>query len=347
MRLYNKIYHRADKVKKARGDSLVPLLLPSLFGIFICTVCVCGMTWAWYSAGVDTPTQKLTAAYYEVAVVSVTGTDGSEIKPDENGSYSLTSGTAYRIELAANGTVKECGGYCIIQNGAGELTYTQTFKPSESITVQFIPKLSGNYTFSGVWGSLPAGTENHLHHTDATKAAISDDHIFNEPVSDDMNAPAETEPADGTYTVQPGDTLSGIAKKFNTTIAKLQAYNGIEGIEINAGQSIKIPPENYEITETTATQESEASPEISPETTEPSVTESSVTEPSVTEPSVIEPATTTPETTVPPATSAPEPASDVTTENTEIEKNSNPGRIILSAAMPHQQNHRKELKVRK
>ena len=90
MRLYDRIYHRADKVKKERKDSLVPLLLPSVLGIFICTVCICGMTWAWYTASVETPTQKLTSACYEVTVVSVTGADGKEISPIENGSYPLT-----------------------------------------------------------------------------------------------------------------------------------------------------------------------------------------------------------------------------------------------------------------
>ncbi len=65
MRLYNRIWHRADREKKERKDSLVPLLLPSVLGIFICMICVCGMTWAWYSASIETPSQKLTAAYYE------------------------------------------------------------------------------------------------------------------------------------------------------------------------------------------------------------------------------------------------------------------------------------------
>lgn len=166
MRLYNKIYHRADKVKKERKDSLVPLLLPSILGIFICTACVCGMTWAWYTASVETPTQKLTSANYEVTVVSVTGADGNEISSIENGSYPLTQDNTYTVILTASGTVNECGGYCLIQNENGEKTYTQTFKPGESITVQFKPTRSGNYTFTGVWGSLPTGTVEFLHHAD-------------------------------------------------------------------------------------------------------------------------------------------------------------------------------------
>lgn len=174
MRLYNKIYHTADKIKKERKDSLVPLLLPSVLGIFICMVCVCGMTWAWYTASVETPTQKLTSACYEVTVESVTGADGKEISPIENGSYSLAQGNTYTVILTASGTVKECGGYCLIQNDAGDKTYTQTFKPGESITVQFTPNTSGDYTFSGVWGSLPTDTVEFLHHTDNVTDTIPD-----------------------------------------------------------------------------------------------------------------------------------------------------------------------------
>ena len=271
MRLYNRIYHRADKVKKERKDSLVPLLLPSILGIFICTVCVCGMTWAWYTASVETPTQKLTSACYEVTVESVTGADGKEISPIENGSYSLAQGNTYTVILTASGTVKECGGYCLIQNDAGDKTYTQTFKPGESITVQFTPASEDNYTFSGVWGSLPTGTAEFLHHAENVT----------DPIPDNGDTPAQSdptgqpsEPTEGMYTVQSGDTLSAIAESFHTTADKIAAYNGItDKGDIKAGQVLRIPPEDYVIPETTSPQKSEDSTEPAPtqSATEPSV----------------------------------------------------------------------------
>lgn len=43
------------------------------------------------------------------------------------------------------------------------------------------------------------------------------------------------------YTVQPGDTLSGIAQKFGTTVKKLQAWNGIRNPDlIYAGRKIRV-----------------------------------------------------------------------------------------------------------
>lgn len=43
------------------------------------------------------------------------------------------------------------------------------------------------------------------------------------------------------YTVQPGDTLSGIARRFGTTVEKLAKLNGIRNPDrINVGQQLRI-----------------------------------------------------------------------------------------------------------
>lgn len=48
-----------------------------------------------------------------------------------------------------------------------------------------------------------------------------------------------------TYTVKSGDTLSGIASKYNTTYQVLANYNGISNPDkISVGQVIKIPSSN-------------------------------------------------------------------------------------------------------
>lgn len=65
-------------------------------------------------------------------------------------------------------------------------------------------------------------------------------------------APEETEEV---YTVKKGDTLSGIASKYNTTYQKLAEYNGIANPNlIYPGQKIKIP----------ATKKAESAPEAKP-----------------------------------------------------------------------------------
>lgn len=63
MQLYNRIFYRAKHMKiEERKDSIAPLLMPSLLGICICLVFVCGMTWAWFSTNVQSSAQKMTTA---------------------------------------------------------------------------------------------------------------------------------------------------------------------------------------------------------------------------------------------------------------------------------------------
>lgn len=61
----------------------------------------------------------------------------------------------------------------------------------------------------------------------------------------DQNAPEPTTgAAAGTYTVQPGDTLSGLAAKYNTTVSALAALNGIINPNlIRVGQVLRLPGE--------------------------------------------------------------------------------------------------------
>ncbi len=54
----------------------------------------------------------------------------------------------------------------------------------------------------------------------------------------ERRVPARAAPA--TYTVQPGDTLSSIARRFGTTVAALKAVNGLVGDRIIVGQALVV-----------------------------------------------------------------------------------------------------------
>ena len=43
------------------------------------------------------------------------------------------------------------------------------------------------------------------------------------------------------YTIARGDTLSGIAQRFNVPLSDLKSRNGISGSQINVGQRLVIP----------------------------------------------------------------------------------------------------------
>jgi N-acetylmuramoyl-L-alanine amidase len=43
------------------------------------------------------------------------------------------------------------------------------------------------------------------------------------------------------YVIARGDTLSGIAQRFNVSLADLKSYNGLSGSRIRVGQKLRIP----------------------------------------------------------------------------------------------------------
>ena len=46
------------------------------------------------------------------------------------------------------------------------------------------------------------------------------------------------------HTIEPGETLSYIAKECNTTVQKIKQYNNMKGDVLRVGQVLKIPAEN-------------------------------------------------------------------------------------------------------
>lgn len=60
------------------------------------------------------------------------------------------------------------------------------------------------------------------------------------PTTPKVTPPTETK--DTAYTVQEGDTMSGIANKYNMTSAELAKYNGLSDVHsLKIGQTLKIP----------------------------------------------------------------------------------------------------------
>lgn len=59
--------------------------------------------------------------------------------------------------------------------------------------------------------------------------------------SDEPGTPDEPKPSEKIHTVETGDTLFDIAKKYGVTLAALRKENKIEGSLIHPGDTIKIP----------------------------------------------------------------------------------------------------------
>ena len=67
MKVYPVFFHRAKHAaKKKRSDGLTHILAPSVIGIFICAVCLCGVSWAWFTASTSTGTTQIQSSSYKI-----------------------------------------------------------------------------------------------------------------------------------------------------------------------------------------------------------------------------------------------------------------------------------------
>ncbi|MEI3518159.1 MAG: hypothetical protein V8R14_01420 [Clostridia bacterium] len=103
------------------------MLLPSFLGIIVCTICLAGMTWAWFTSGVQSQSTISAEEYSLGETVRVQNRD--VLTKSNDGKYALAANTTYVLTLNPN-TEPSGGGYCIIQitsGGTATLTtyYTQ------------------------------------------------------------------------------------------------------------------------------------------------------------------------------------------------------------------------------
>ena len=61
------------------------------------------------------------------------------------------------------------------------------------------------------------------------------------PVAAKPKPKSKPKPTSLTYTVKKGDTLSGIASRYGSSVAKIRSANGISGSMIRPGQKLKVP----------------------------------------------------------------------------------------------------------
>lgn len=73
------------------------------------------------------------------------------------------------------------------------------------------------------------------------KTASSSSSKSKSKTSKSKNVASSSRSGGGSYTIKKGDTLGAIARKNNTTVAKLKAANGMNSDFIREGKALKIP----------------------------------------------------------------------------------------------------------
>lgn len=161
MRLFRRLSHQPKGEENIKSDwSIYRILAPSVIGIFICAVCLCGVSWAWFTANVSVEATTIKTASY---TVSVTAKDSSnnDITPTTNDDGAITvtfsSAGAYTVTITpSTGSNMATSGYCTIGFNdttyyTGQLTsgsFSLTVNATENQTLTVTPQW-GTYSGSG------------------------------------------------------------------------------------------------------------------------------------------------------------------------------------------------------
>ena len=131
-------------------------MISSVLGIILCTVCLAGMTWAWFSDSVTSHSSNITSASFSVEVTVKKGTGNTEI-PLTNGKYELGSNEKYKVTLKATGSASTV--YCKVN--INEVIYTARLNPNSN-NATFIFEIdcsakSATVTFTPTWSNSGSG----------------------------------------------------------------------------------------------------------------------------------------------------------------------------------------------
>lgn len=147
---YSFFFHQPKRAEKeTRIDGVFHILAPSLAAFCLCAVCLCGASWAWFTASSGIGAAKVQAATYTVKI---------ECEPDtgswQDGEYqiSLYGNKTYELHITSTGTTTN--GFCDVK--IGDKTYQIDQIPKGSYFA-FSVEVQGNETATLVitpkWGT--------------------------------------------------------------------------------------------------------------------------------------------------------------------------------------------------
>ena len=195
MRLFTRAGYRPKRIEtKKQSDGLLHLLTISTVGLCACLICLCGVSWAWFTATTSTAATVIQAATYTVNV-SADGSADVKITP-ESGTTTVTFTTAgvYTVTLTPSGTAST--GYCKISYANADY-YTEQL-PSGSLQFTVNADANSELTVTPQWGSYSGSAD--LNSGDAIGNTTGNTQ------ETPMNAASTTEPATTTTSAAPSSS---------------------------------------------------------------------------------------------------------------------------------------------
>lgn len=83
----------AQAYRNKQSDGLLHLLALSAVGLCACLICLCGVSWAWFTASTSTGTTQIQSSSYKLLHQVGEDTIATELAETDN-TYTLTSDTA-------------------------------------------------------------------------------------------------------------------------------------------------------------------------------------------------------------------------------------------------------------
>ena len=151
--VYRFIFRKPNRDKnKEYCWGIYRILAPSIIGIGICTVCLCGASWAWFNASVGSTMQTIKTPTYQFEPFTVKS--GDTVLQTSDGVYSLAANTEYTVEIKAAGTAGATG-YCtlVINGNESAKRYTAQISAGDTFSFKIWANDAASIKLTGNWGT--------------------------------------------------------------------------------------------------------------------------------------------------------------------------------------------------
>lgn len=157
--------------KEKHSDNIVHILAPSVLGLCICAVCLCGMSWAWFTASTAASATTIRSATLQIEEVKL---DNKELTSDGNGRYTiterLTKNSSYALSFKATKNSTATKGFCKISIKIGDSAETSYYtediadKKAHTVTITVNNNFNENITITvePIWGQNMKSTTNEI-----------------------------------------------------------------------------------------------------------------------------------------------------------------------------------------
>lgn len=153
--------------KEKHSDNIVHILAPSVLGLCICAVCLCGMSWAWFTASTAASATTIRSATLQIEDVKL---GEKKLTSDGNGRYTITeqlTENSNTLRFKATDSSTATKGFCKISIKIGDSAETPYYTEdiadktahTVTITVNNISNENVTITVEPIWGSLPEGID--------------------------------------------------------------------------------------------------------------------------------------------------------------------------------------------